>query len=92
MCSNSNPSDSFLTCLTDFRTLTATHVIVHSLPTTRGTESLRYSNNAELLGELELLKIELVDDFFVELMLAAKFPYPLPTHCVPGSEAKCLHD
>ena len=79
MCSNSNHSDSSLTCLTGFRTLTATHVIVHSLPTTRGTESLRYSNNAELLGELELLKIELVDDFFVELMLAAKFPYPLPT-------------
>ena len=79
MCSNSNHSDSSLTCLTGFQTLTATHVIVHSLPTTRGTESLRYSNNAELLGKLELLKIELVDDFFVELMLAAKFPYPLPT-------------
>ena len=57
----------------------ATHVIVHSLPTTRGMGSLRYSNNAELLGELEIVKIELVEDFFVELMLAAKFPYPLPT-------------
>ena len=45
----------------------------------RGTGSLRYSNNAELLGELEIVKIELVEDFFVELMLAAKFPYPLPT-------------
>ena len=61
------------------------HVIVHSLPTTRGTRSLRYSNNAELLGELEIIKIELVEDFFVELMVAAKFPYPLPTHCVPES-------
>ena len=45
----------------------------------RGTGSLRYSNNAELLGELEIVKIELVEDFFVELMLAVKFPYPLPT-------------
>ena len=43
----------------------------------RGTGSLRYSNNAELLIELKLL--ELVEDFFLELMLAAKFPYPLPT-------------
>ena len=55
------------------------HVIVHSLPTTRGTRSLRYSNNAELLGELEIIKIELVEDFFVELMLAAKFTYPIHT-------------
>ena len=54
-------------------------MIVHSLPTMRGMGSLRYSNNAELLGELEIVKIELVEDFFVELMLAAKFPYPLPT-------------
>ena len=79
MCSNSNPSDSFLTCLTGFWTLTAVHMIVHSLPNMRGMGSLRYSNNAELLGELEIVKIELVEDFFVELMLAAKFPYPLPT-------------
>ena len=61
------------------------HVIVHSLPTMRGKGSLRYSNNAEPLGELEIIKIELIEDFFVELMLAAKFPYPLLTHCVPGS-------
>ena len=53
-------------------------VQIHSLPTKRDTGSLRYSNNAELLGELEIVKIELVEDFFVELMLAAKFPYPLP--------------
>ena len=79
MCSNSNPSESFLTCLTGFQTLAATHVIVHSLPTTRGTRSLRYSNNAELLGELEIIKIELIEEFFVELMPAAKFPYDLPT-------------
>ena len=58
-------------------------MIVHSLPTTRGTGSLRYSNNAELLGELEIIKIELVEDFFVELILAAKFPHPL--YCVLGS-------
>ena len=78
MCSNSNPSESFLTCLTGFRTLTATHVIVCSLPTMRDMGGLRYSNNAELLS-VKILRIRLVEDFFVELMLAAKFPYPLPT-------------
>ena len=31
-------------------------VQIHSLPTTRGTGSLRYSNNAELLRELKFLK------------------------------------
>ena len=55
------------------------HVIVYSLPTMRCTGSLRYSNNAELLGELKIIRIELVEDLIVELMLAAKFPYPLPT-------------
>ena len=54
------------------------YVIVYSLPTTRGTGRLRYSNNAELLRELKIIRIELVEDFIVELMLAAKFPYPLP--------------
>ena len=54
------------------------NVIVYSLPNTRGMGSLRYSNNAELLGELKIIRIELVEDLIVELMLAAKFPYPLP--------------
>ena len=45
----------------------------------RDMGGLRYSNNAELVGELEIVKIELIEDFFVELMPAAKFPYPLPT-------------
>ena len=54
------------------------NVIVYSLPNTRGTRSLRYSNNAGLLGELKIIRIELVEDLIVELMLAAKFPYPLP--------------
>ena len=54
------------------------NVIVYSLPNTRGTGSLRYSNNAELLRELKIIRIELVEDFIVELMLAAKLPYPLP--------------
>ena len=61
------------------QTPAATHVIVHSLPTTRGIGSLRYSNNAELLKRVIIVRIELVVDFFVEPMLAAKFPYPLPT-------------
>ena len=44
-----------------------------------GTGDLKYSNNAEPLRELEIIKIELIKDFFVELMFAAKFPYPLHT-------------
>jgi len=55
------------------------HVIVYSLPTRRGTGSSRHSNNIEPFGELKIIRIELVEDFIVEPMLAAKFPYPLPT-------------
>ena len=58
------------------------HTIVYSLPATRGTGSLRYSNSIEPLGELEIVRIELVD-FIVEPMLAAKFPHPL--YCILGS-------
>ena len=60
-------------------TLTAMHVIVYSLPTVRGMGSLKYSNNIEPFEELRIIRIELVKDFIVEPMLAAKFPYPLPT-------------
>ena len=49
----------------------------------RDMGSLRYSNNIEPLGELEIIRIELVEDFIVEPMLAAKFPHPL--YCVLGS-------
>ena len=45
--------------------------------------SLRYSNSIEHIGELEIVRIELVEDFIVEPMLAAKFPYPL--YCVLGN-------
>ena len=45
--------------------------------------SLRYSNSIEPLGELETIRIELVEDFNVEPILAAKFPHPL--YCVLGS-------
>ena len=45
--------------------------------------SLRYSNGTEPLGELEIVRIELVEDFIVEPMLAAKFPHPL--YCILGS-------
>ena len=58
-------------------TPTATHMIFYSLPTVRGMGSLRYSNSIQPLGELEIIRIELVEDFIVELMLAAKFPNPL---------------
>ena len=56
------------------------HTIVDSLPIMRGTGSLIYSNSIESLGELEIVRIELVEDFIVEPMLAAKFPHPL--YCI----------
>ena len=49
----------------------------------RGTGRLRYSNSIEPLGELEIVRIKLVEDFIVEPMLAAKFPHPL--YCILGS-------
>ena len=45
--------------------------------------SLRYSNSIEPLGELEIVRLELVEDFIVGPVLAAKFPDPL--YCVLGS-------
>jgi len=45
----------------------------------RGTGSLKHSNNIEPFEELVVIRIELVKDFIVESMFAAKFPYPLPT-------------
>ena len=42
--------------------------------------SLRYSNSIEPLRELEIVRIELVEDFIIEPMLAAKFPHPL--YCI----------
>ena len=62
------------------RTPTAMHTIVYSLPTVKGTGSLRYSNSLEPLGELEAVRIKLVEDFIDEPMLAAKFPRPL--YCI----------
>ena len=59
------------------------HTIVYSLPAARGTGSLRYLNSIEPLGELEIVRIELVEDFIVEPMLAAMFPHPL--YCTLGS-------
>ena len=45
--------------------------------------SLRYLNSIQPLGELEIVRIKLVEDFIVEPMLAAKFPHPL--YCILGS-------
>ena len=71
------------------RTPTAMHMIVYSLPASRGTGSLRYSNSLEPLRELrysnsleplrelETVRIKLVKDFTDEPMFAAKFPHPL---------------
>ena len=68
----SNLPDRFI------QTPTAMHTIVYSLPTTRGMGSLRYSNSIQPLGELEIIRIELVKDFIVEPMLTTKFPVPYP--------------
>ena len=73
----SNSPDKFT------RTPTAMQRIVYSLPALRGTGSLRYSNSLEPLGELETVRIKLVEDFVDEPMLAAKFPHPL--YCILGS-------
>ena len=61
-------------------TSTAMHTIVYSLPAGRGMGSLRYWNSLEPLGELETVRIKLVEDFIDEPMLAAKFPHPL--YCI----------
>ena len=53
------------------------HTIVYSLPASRGTGSLRYSNSLEPLRELETDRIKLVKYFIDELMLGAKFQHPL---------------
>ena len=52
-------------------------MIVHSLPTVRGTGSLKHSRNVEPFEELKIIRIELVKGFIVEPILAAKFSYPL---------------
>ena len=69
----SNSPDKFT------RSPTAMHTIVYSLPASRRTGSLRYSNSLEPLRELETVRIKLVKDFIDEPMLVAKFPHPLPT-------------
>ena len=58
-------------------TPTAMHTIVYSLPASRGTGSLRYSNSLEPLRELETVRIRLVRDFIDESMFVAKFSHPL---------------
>ena len=60
-------------------TPTAMHTIVYSLPASRGTGSLRYSN-LEPLRELKTVRIKLVKDFINEPMFVAKFPHPL--YCI----------
>ena len=53
------------------------HTIVYSLPASRGTGSLRYSNSLEPLRKLETVRIRLVKDFIDEPRLVAKFLHPL---------------
>ena len=59
------------------QTLTTMHVIVHSLPTMRGTGSTKHSKNIERLEELKIIRIVLVEGLIVEPMLAAEFSYIL---------------
>ena len=53
------------------------HRVVYSLPTVRGTGSLKHSRNVEPFEELKIIRIELVKGFIAEPILAAKFSYPL---------------
>ena len=52
-------------------------MIVYSLPTARGTGSLKHSRHVEPFKELKIIRIVLVKDFMVDPILAAKFSYPL---------------
>ena len=52
-------------------------MIVYSLPTTRGTGSLKHSRNVEPFEELKIIRIELVKGFIIEAIIAAKFSYLL---------------
>ena len=52
-------------------------MIVYSLPTARGTGSLKHSRNIEPFEELKIIRIKLAKGFIVEPILAAKFSYPL---------------
>ena len=49
-------------------------MIVYSLPTTRGTRSLKHLKDIEPFKELRII---LVKGFIVELMIAARPPYSL---------------
>ena len=52
-------------------------MIVYSLPTARGTGSLKHCGNVEPFEELKIIRIELVKGFIVEPMLTAKLSYVL---------------
>ena len=51
-------------------------MIVYSLPTARGTGSLK-TRNVEPFEELKIIRIELVKGFIIEPILASMFSYPL---------------
>ena len=51
------------------------HRVVYSLPTVRGTGSLKHSRNVEPFEELKIIRIELVKGFIVEPILVALFIY-----------------
>ena len=53
------------------------HRVVYSLPTVRGTGSLKHSRNVEPFEELKIIRIEHVKGFIIEPILASMFSYPL---------------
>ena len=53
------------------------HTIVYSLPASRGTGSLRYSNSFRASQRVRNCQNKLVKDFIDEPMLVAKFSHPL---------------
>ena len=52
-------------------------MIVYSLPTLRGTGSLKHSRYVVPFEELKIIATELVKGFIFKPILAAKFSYPL---------------
>ena len=58
--SNLTLSVSILACLAGLSRLLKLQVIIHSLPTVRGTGSLKHSKNIEPLKELKAIRVVLV--------------------------------
>ena len=67
------------------RTLTTTHVIVYSLPTRRGTGSLKHSKSIEPFEELKIIRIDSIGKG-LHYWASACCQVPISLiHCASGS-------